>query len=77
MILPAGTAHKCLDSTADFKCIGAYPIDQMFDICYGEPEERSKNIETIARVPLPAADPVYGQDGPLVFHWGISIAKRA
>jgi len=77
MVLPAGTAHKCLEGTADFKCIGAYPVDQMFDMCYGELEERSKNIENILKVPLPAADPIYGQDGPLMFHWDIPIAKRA
>jgi uncharacterized protein YjlB len=26
-------------------------------------------LVNIARVPLPAADPVYGAEGPLVEHW--------
>lgn len=69
MLLPAGTAHKCEEASLDFKCIGAYPQDQMFDMCYGKPEERSKAIENIAGVPLPVSDPVYGSDGPLIFHW--------
>ena len=77
LLLPAGTAHKCIEATADFKCIGAYPLDQMFDMCYGEMEDRSKSMENIHKVPLPQADPVYGMDGPLVFHWDIDIAKRA
>jgi len=77
LMLPAGTAHKCLSATADFKCIGAYPLDQLFDICYGKTEERAKNREDILKVPLPLADPIYGTDGPLVFHWNIHILKRA
>ncbi len=77
LILPAGTAHKCEQATADFKCIGAYPLHQLFDICYGKTEERAKNREDILKVPLPLADPIYGTDGPLVFHWNLEIAKRA
>jgi uncharacterized protein YjlB len=77
LILPAGTAHKCEEATSDFKCIGAYPLDQMFDVCYGKIEERAKAHESILKVPLPLADPIYGTDGPLVFHWNIQIAKRA
>ena len=26
-------------------------------------------LEAIARVPLPATDPVYGAEGPLIEHW--------
>jgi uncharacterized protein YjlB len=77
LILPAGTAHKCIQATADFKCIGAYPQDQLFDMNYGKIEERSKAMEHILNVPLPEADPVYGADGPLVFHWQLQQAKRA
>lgn len=77
LILPAGTAHRCEEATSDFRCIGAYPLDQLFDICYGKVEERAKAREDILKVPLPLADPVYGTDGPLVFQWNIEIAKRA
>lgn len=71
LILPAGTAHRCEKATSDFKCIGAYPVDQLFDMCYGKTEERAKNRANIMDVPLPVADPVYGSDGPLIFHWQI------
>lgn len=77
LLLPAGTAHKCLEATADFKCIGAYPRDQLFDMCYGDTEERARAREQIGKVPPPASDPVYGADGPLVFHWNIQLARRA
>ena len=77
LILPAGTAHKCLRATLDFKCIGAYPENQLFDMNYGKTEERSKAIEQIFKLPLPMADPIYGSDGPLVFHWQLDAAQRA
>ncbi len=77
LILPAGTAHKCIKASSDFQCIGAYPEDQLFDMNYGKTEERSKAMEAIQKLPLPVADPVYGSDGPLVFHWELHIAKRA
>jgi uncharacterized protein YjlB len=72
LILPAGTAHKCIEATDDFVCVGAYPLDQLFDMCYGKVEERSKEMKNIQNVPLPKADPVYGKDGPLTFHWDLS-----
>jgi uncharacterized protein YjlB len=68
-LLPAGTAHKCVQATADFKCIGAYPEGQEFDMNYGKTEERSKASDNIFHVPLPVSDPVFGPNGPLIFHW--------
>lgn len=76
-ILPAGTAHMCLAASGDFKCIGAYPEDQMFDINYGKPEERSKAMEQIEHLPHPKSDPVYGPEGPLAFHWHEDVHIRA
>ncbi len=39
VIIPAGVAHKCLESD-QFCCVGAYPVGQSWDTCYGNPEER-------------------------------------
>ncbi|RYY11233.1 MAG: cupin domain-containing protein [Chitinophagaceae bacterium] len=76
ILIPAGVAHKAEESSADFECIGAYPEDQLFDMNYGKPEERSKANENIQQLPLPEADPVYGIDGPLVFHWKLDRNQK-
>jgi uncharacterized protein YjlB len=72
IIIPAGVAHKNLGSSADFRCVGAYPPGQEWDMNYGRPGERPKADENIARVPLPETDPVYGIDGPLLKGWKIN-----
>jgi uncharacterized protein YjlB len=69
VVIPAGVGHQNLGSSPDLLVVGAYPRRQRFDLCRGRPEERPHALENIARVPLPAADPVYGADGPLVEHW--------
>jgi uncharacterized protein YjlB len=69
VVLPAGVGHKNVRSSPDFGVVGAYPEGQDWDMNYGRPGERPKTDENIARVPLPTADPVFGEDGPLVQHW--------
>jgi uncharacterized protein YjlB len=69
LIIPAGVGHKNLGSSGDFAIVGAYPQSQDWDMCYGKPGERPKADQNIARVPLPKADPVYGQIGPLMKLW--------
>ena len=68
-ILPAGMAHKNLASRADFRCVGAYPPGQYPDMNYGRSGERPGADSNIAWVALPPADPVYGNQGPLVERW--------
>jgi len=69
IIIPAGVAHKNLGSSMDFRCVGAYPPDQDWDMNYGRPGERPQADRNIANVPLPSTDPVYGADGPLLKGW--------
>jgi uncharacterized protein YjlB len=69
VVIPAGVGHQNLGASADFLVVGAYPRGQRWDLCRGAAEERPQVLDNIARVPLPAADPVYGADGPLVEHW--------
>src|SRR3954469_14871806 len=69
LILPAGTGHKNLGSTADFLVVGAYPEGQEMDMCYGKPSERPEADQNLKRVPLPKADPIYGKGGPLIKLW--------
>jgi uncharacterized protein YjlB len=68
-ILPAGTAHKNLEASPDFRCVGAYPPGQYPDMDYGRSGERPGADNNIARVTLPPADPVYGDQGPMIEHW--------
>jgi uncharacterized protein YjlB len=68
-VIPAGVAHKRESASADLLVIGAYPEGQRPDICRAEAGTRDKALANIAAVPLPAADPVTGGDGPLLECW--------
>lgn len=69
VVLPAGTGHCRKSATPDFKVIGAYPEGQEdYDICT-EKDKTDEKKKNIARVPMPAADPVGGPEGPLMHHW--------
>jgi len=69
LIIPAGVAHKNIDSSSDFSCIGAYPDGQKYDMNYGKPGERPGTDQNISRVPLPKYDPIFGENGPVNEHW--------
>jgi uncharacterized protein YjlB len=68
VVIPAGVGHQNLGAS-DLLVVGAYPTGQRWDLCYGKPEERPGVLRNIERVPLPASDPLYGPDGPLLGHW--------
>ncbi|WP_054956844.1 cupin domain-containing protein [Paenibacillus dakarensis] len=69
VVLPAGTGHKKISSSADFLIAGAYPDGMDYNTRRGEPSDRPKALEEIRHVPLPLSDPVYGTDGPLIRKW--------
>lgn len=69
VVIPAGVAHKLENSGGSLGVVGAYPAGQQWDMQYGKPGERSGTDRAIAQVPLPAADPVYGPQGPLIDLW--------
>ena len=68
-ILPAGTGHQCLSSSADFSVVGAYPPGPPVEITRATPANHAKALKTIPHVKLPKTDPVKGADGPLVKLW--------
>jgi uncharacterized protein YjlB len=69
LVIPAGVAHKNLGSENQLKCVGAYPDGKDYDINYGKVGERPRTDRNIAKVPLPAHDPVFGDNAGLVKYW--------
>ena len=69
VMIPAGVGHRNLGSSRDFLVVGAYSKGQSWDLRTGEPDERPGVLENIRNVPLPEADPVFGNEGPLLGHW--------
>jgi uncharacterized protein YjlB len=69
VIIPAGVAHKAIDLYDDFLCVGSYPKGQEYDLNYGHEHERAQAFGNIRSLQLPKADPVYGQEGPLLTNW--------
>jgi uncharacterized protein YjlB len=69
VVIPAGVGHCKHESSTGFRIVGAYPAGQNWDLCTGKPEERPQVLQNIRQVPLPQADPVYGQQGPLLETW--------
>ncbi|RIW35725.1 cupin domain-containing protein [Bacillus salacetis] len=71
VVLPAGTGHKRLTASEDFKVAGAYPAGKDHNLKTGENGERNLLFSEIKEVGIPSQDPVYGEDGPLLAHWKI------
>ena len=69
IVIPAGVGHRRLSSSVDFLVVGGYPPGQHWDLLRGEPGERPRADENIARVPMPASDPVEGSEGGLLSAW--------
>jgi uncharacterized protein YjlB len=69
VIIPAGVGHRNLQSTSDFAAVGAYPRGQAGDLCHGKTDERPAADRAIQKVPLPALDPLYGENGLLPQLW--------
>ncbi|SDH45137.1 cupin domain-containing protein [Alteribacillus bidgolensis] len=69
IVLPAGTGHKKMSSSFDFRMTGAYPNGSNYNLKTGERKERPEVMEDIKNVPLPKFDPVFGKDGPLIKKW--------
>ena len=65
IVLPAGTGHKKISSRGSLGIVGAYPAGANPDTCRPGRDHAAE----VARVPLPAADPVLGPGGPLFRHW--------
>ncbi|MBW4027295.1 MAG: cupin [Acidobacteria bacterium] len=66
-VLPTGTGHCRLKSSADFLVVGAYPPDQQWDICRTPPSQSA--VERMRHLRFPNSDPVTGGAGSLTQYW--------
>jgi uncharacterized protein YjlB len=69
ILVPAGVAHQSIAASRDFAVVGAYPDGRQWDLLRGLPGERPKSDRTIAALPIPDCDPIYGAEGPLRQIW--------
>lgn len=61
VLLPAGVSHKNIDSSPDYRIMGAYPHNQEPDLRRGDPDEWDEVLEKIAQVKRWDKDPVTGE----------------
>ena len=60
VLIPAGVAHKNIDSSADYRILGSYPHAQEPDLRRGISHEWNEVLDKIAHVQLWEKDPVTG-----------------
>lgn len=69
-VIPAGVGHCNVESSGEFRVIGAYPDGRSYDLCIGKADERPEVLQNIREVPLPDFDPISGEKDPLYQYWG-------
>lgn len=67
LLLPTGTGHRSVHSSADFLVVGSYPDGQKWDICRSAPTAEAR--KRMASLPYPRSDPLAGITGPLIDRW--------
>jgi uncharacterized protein YjlB len=69
LVIPAGVGHRCDGAEGDLLVVGAYADGRSYDICTGDAGQYEQVRAAIREVPLPSADPVDGEHGPLGRLW--------
>ncbi|MCQ4088021.1 cupin domain-containing protein [Saccharibacillus sp. JS10] len=69
IVLPAGTGHKRITASPDFRIVGAYPNGIDYNTRVVGDGKYEASLAEIDQVPLPQTDPVYGNEGPLLHYW--------
>ncbi|QWA11310.1 cupin [Sodalis ligni] len=69
VLIPAGVGHKAVKSEEGFMVVGAYPPGMSADLCRDDPAKLAAVRQRIAKVPLPATDPITGDRGGITTLW--------
>ncbi len=69
LVIPAGVAHRSLSNDHDYEVIGGYPDGLSWDMIFCESKKYSQAKKKIELLDLPATDPLFGENGPLLFLW--------
>jgi uncharacterized protein YjlB len=70
LVIPAGVGHRRVGKDDRLTVVGAYPRGQShFNM--------KRTGRVVPKVPLPIADPFYGEKGPLMLYWKASQRSRA
>ena len=69
ILIPAGVGHKQLSASDDFEVLGAYPNGLSPDLYHDDPSKLTETRQNIARVAMPATDPVTGVQGGIKQRW--------
>lgn len=64
VMIPAGVGHCRLSPSGGLSVVGAYPGGADWDLRRTTPQEYRTALPRIAAVPVPASDPILGQEGP-------------
>ncbi|KAN0112323.1 hypothetical protein V8E51_005274 [Hyaloscypha variabilis] len=78
IVLPAGVAHCCLESSEDYEYVGLYPEGSPHwdnNFCKADEQETKLKAANARAVPVPDSDPVFGAGGPLVEIWTAAEGK--
>ncbi|KAF2245568.1 hypothetical protein BU26DRAFT_433082 [Trematosphaeria pertusa] len=69
IVVPAGVGHRLLQDYGEgggFQMVGSYPKGCSWDMCYGKSGEEAK-AENVKNVKWFDKDPLYGDDGPVLW----------
>ena len=77
VVVPAGVSHASLSDDGGYEYVGLYPRGSPRwdnNYCKAGPEETAEKARVARAVPVPDADPVFGEGGPLVKIWREAVA---
>ncbi len=76
VVLPAGTGHRRIRASRDLLVVGAYPPGGRYDEPRPDEVDPAEARASIAKVPSPRQDPVYGGEGRLPALWKKPLTPR-